>query len=210
VTSQTEQQDQNWIARINGDKPTQAQALEELRIYLLRGLSKVLGNKGLDSAMLDDVVQDSILKVLRKQDQFAGRSRFTTWAMSIAIRQGLSVLRRRENKGFSLDQGLESEAGGYTGKSIDIADHRHVPPEDLADKQKLLGELQRLINDTLSDKQRLVIQEGLKGKPLEELADEIGSNRNALYKMMHDARVKLKSGLEQAGYSLQDIQILIT
>ena len=38
------------------------------------------------------------------------------------------------------------------------------------------------------------------GVPLDALADRLGSNRNALYKMMFDARRKLRAALAANGY----------
>ena len=51
----------------------------------------------------EDVVQDALLKILNSLDQFEGRSRFTTWAMTIAMRVGLSELRRKHYADVSLD-----------------------------------------------------------------------------------------------------------
>ena len=36
--------------------------------------------------------------------------------------------------------------------------------------------------------------------PQEEIARRLGSNRNAIYKLVYDARRNLKRGLEEAGY----------
>jgi RNA polymerase sigma-70 factor (ECF subfamily) len=41
--------------------------------------------------------------------------------------------------------------------------------------------------------------------PLDELARLWGSNRNALYKLLHDARRKLKSHLAARGFKVEEI-----
>ena len=41
--------------------------------------------------------------------------------------------------------------------------------------------------------------------PQGEIADQLGSNRNAIYKLTHDARKKLKKSLEEAGYTAEDV-----
>ena len=41
--------------------------------------------------------------------------------------------------------------------------------------------------------------------PLEEVANRMGTNRNALYKLLHDARQRLKKKLEEEGLSPQDV-----
>jgi RNA polymerase sigma-70 factor (ECF subfamily) len=41
--------------------------------------------------------------------------------------------------------------------------------------------------------------------PVEVFAEKSGSNRNAVYKLVHDARVKLRSGFEDAGFLAEDV-----
>jgi RNA polymerase sigma-70 factor (ECF subfamily) len=41
--------------------------------------------------------------------------------------------------------------------------------------------------------------------PLEEVARRMGTNRNALYKLLHDARQRLKRKMEAEGLSSEEI-----
>jgi RNA polymerase sigma-70 factor (ECF subfamily) len=43
------------------------------------------------------------------------------------------------------------------------------------------------------------------GMPLEEAARRMGTNRGALYKLMHDARKRLKRRMANEGLSPQDV-----
>ncbi len=45
----------------------------------------------------------------------------------------------------------------------------------------------------------------VKGVPMEEVARHMGTNRNALYKMMHDARLRLKARLEREGLRPEEL-----
>ena len=65
--------------------------------------------------------------------------------------------------------------------------------------------MRTLIQNTLSKKQRLALLAELKGMPQDEIARHIGSNRNAVYKLTHDARKRLKQELEAVGYTITDI-----
>ena len=69
----------------------------------------------------------------------------------------------------------------------------------------LLVKLKELIDLSLSEKQRDAMHSLLNGMPVEIFAEKTGSNRNAVYKLVHDARVKLRTGFEQAGYKAEDI-----
>jgi len=63
-----------------------------------------------------------------------------------------------------------------------------------------------LIQNDLTEKQRVALLAELKEMPQDEIARHIGSNRNAVYKLTHDARKRLKQGFEAVGYEMTDIQ----
>lgn len=123
--------------------------------------------------------------------------------MAIATRAGISELRRRCYRDVSLS--LSTEADEF---QIEIADPTGSAEQQAA-RQNLLMLLQRLIADTLSDKQRLAIRGTLAGLPVEEIAVRLQSNRNAIYKLIHDARLKLRQGFEASGVTADDIANLI-
>ncbi|MDA8563612.1 RNA polymerase sigma factor, partial [Mariniblastus sp.] len=156
--------------------------------------------RGKDETFCEDVAQESLLKILKSLDSFEGRSKFTTWAISISIRTGISQLRRKHFKDVSLDA---ISAGG--DMSFDVADVAAGDPQQEAVKKSMLSTLSGLINTELTDKQRVVVRSLLGGMPVEEIAERTGSNRNAVYKMFHDARKRLKSGFESAGYSADEV-----
>ena len=66
--------------------------------------------------------------------------------------------------------------------------------------------LQRMIKESLTDRQRKAITAVMfGGMPLEEVARRMGTNRNALYKLIHDARLRLKKRLLAEGVTLDDM-----
>jgi RNA polymerase sigma-70 factor (ECF subfamily) len=44
--------------------------------------------------------------------------------------------------------------------------------------------------------------------PMDEVVRYLGTNRNAIYKMLHDARRKLKSSLEARGFEVSEMLTL--
>ena len=68
-----------------------------------------------------------------------------------------------------------------------------------------MTDLYYLIENTLTNRQRTALLAELKGMPQVEIARQLGCNLNALYKLTHDARKKLKSGLESAGYAADEL-----
>jgi RNA polymerase sigma-70 factor (ECF subfamily) len=70
----------------------------------------------------------------------------------------------------------------------------------------VLGELRRIIDEELTDRQREAVEAVLlEGMPLSEVAKRMGTNQNALYKLLHDARRKLKREMEAAGLPPQEV-----
>ncbi len=71
---------------------------------------------------------------------------------------------------------------------------------------EMLNKLKELIDSELTEKQWTALTAELGGMPLPQIADRLGSNANTLYKLLHDARKKLRHGLEAAGYSIDDFR----
>lgn len=192
-----------WIADISSTGAAQAAALDDLRVLLLRGLRKGIGGRaGNDENFLEDAVQDSLILIVQKIDQFAGRSQFVTWAVSIAVRTAISALRRKHWKDVSMSS-LASDDGGAAAVEPVAEEAASVDADE--ERAKLLAAMKSAIETSLSEKQRTALLAEMHGMPMERIAEEMGSNRNAIYKLTHDARKKLKKTLEAAGYSQQDL-----
>ena len=192
-----------WLQRLTGEDSVRNAALEELRELLLRGLSRSLNNRYGRSFQAEDVVQEALVKIMNSLDTFEGRSRFTTWAMTIATRVGISELRRKHTQDISLD----AISAGDSLK-IEIAVDDNEPVEDQLDRKSIIRSLQELIDTVLTDKQKLAIRGLLEGMPVEVIAERTGSNRNAVYKLVHDARMKLRDGFEQKGIAAEEISAI--
>ncbi len=190
--------DQEWVADLAAGGERQREALEELRRRLLAGLRRALqGQTDAGGALLEDCVQDALMTVLARLDTFRGDSRFLTWAMTIAVHGAWAELRRRRWRDVSLEDVLAER---------EIASH----PEDggaqgRVERSALVASLFELIEADLTERQRTALLAMLRGMPQEEIARHLESNRNAVYKLIHDARRRLKEGLEKAGYSSADV-----
>ncbi len=197
----TERTNDQWLADLSG--PEQDAALADLRALLTRGLTYALAGRGADVAAIEDFSQDALLKILGSLASFRGESKFTTWAQKIAINVAFTEMRRRRWQDVSLDGIVEAREGDWIP---DTLSDPSAGPEQRATQNMLLSTLRRLVTQELTDKQRqammaIIIQ----GMPLEEVARRMGTNRNALYKLLHDARKRLKRQMEAEGLSPQDL-----
>lgn len=197
---------QQWIMDLTGDPITQAQALQDLRDRLQRGIFYYLSQERSDLAhsgfqdltqMAEDMAQDATLRVMDNLDSFRGDSRFTTWATKIAVRVAISDLRRARYKDFRLDD-LTSDDGTFFAA---VVQKNPLPnPENAAEQADVIDKINQAMKEALTERQRSAIQAvAIQGVPLEIVAEEMQTNRNALYKLLYDARQKLRHYLEAQG-----------
>ncbi|MFO7661495.1 MAG: sigma-70 family RNA polymerase sigma factor [Chloroflexota bacterium] len=199
---------EEWLEdlRISGSR--RDGALEDLRAILSNGLKRGLVAQVDPSlpefeSLVDDFVQDALLKVLDNLDSFAGRSLFTTWANKIALNIALTELRRKRWRDASLQQLTESDEGDFTPSFI--AD-TSPQPEESVERREMIAYVVRLINEELTGRQRTAMVAFLiHGKPLSEVAYMMNSNQNAMYKLLFDARRRLKERLSEDGLTPEEV-----
>ena len=197
-----------WLTELAQPGSARDAALADLYQILLSGLRRgLLGQINTNApefeTQAEDFVQESMLKILDKLDTFAGRSQFTTWAHKIAVSVALTELRRKRWQDNSLDGMLTTETGDYTPKFI--AD-KAPQPEKAAVQAEMLAHVQRLIDEELTEKQRMAMETAvIQGKSTNEVAEIMDMKPNAVYKLLHDARVRLKQELESEGLTAADV-----
>ena len=117
-------------------------------------------------------------------------------------------LRRRRWKDISLQKIIETPEGDeYTPAILTSPD---TSPEEEATQSDIMTVVYQLIESELTDKQRTAMLAVLQGgMPMGEVARRMETNRNALYKLIHDARKRLQVALEeQTGLSVQDVMTM--
>lgn len=207
----TERTNEEWLAELRGTPEVQAPALEDLQVRLQRGIFYYLSRERSDlsglsnhelTQMSEDLAQDATLRVVENLDSFRGDSLFTTWATRIAVRVAISDLRRARYKDFSLDE-MTANGDLLALSGNPVASAQPPAPERAAEQTEILTRIQQALDDVLTERQQqALIAVAVRGVPLEVVAEQMNTNRNALYKLLHDARRKLKTHLESQGLSM--------
>jgi RNA polymerase sigma-70 factor (ECF subfamily) len=206
-TKMDKRTNEEWIADLRAGGEQQAQALEDLRAIILRGLpyaiaGRIAPNSPESEALVEEIVQETLMRVLDNLDTFEGRSQFTTWAHKIAVRAALTELRRVRWREVPLpEMGMNDDEDNSYRELPDL----QPSPEDQMDRKDMMRRVNRIIMEELTDKQRMAMMATMEGFPLEEAAQRLGMNRNSLYKLMHDARLRLKKRLEKEGLTPQQV-----
>ena len=150
---------------------------------------------GAGAGDLEDLAQqaadEALVTVLRKLDDFEGRSRFSTWAYKFGVFQA----------------GFEVRRQAWRSREVTLPDQLAArrpscpSPADVAEASDLARALEDAIATSLSPHQRRVVLALLVDDvPIDVLAERLGSTRNALYKTLHDARARLRRSLVTQGY----------
>jgi RNA polymerase sigma-70 factor, ECF subfamily len=190
-----------WLRRLGNAGRVRETAERELHARLVRiALAEVRRRAPATPVAgpeLDDVAHqaagDAMLAILAKLADFRGESRFITWAYRFVILEVSAKLGRHHwrNPPVVLDAGQWERLPDRFG--IDPA--RHTESADL------LAEVRRVVEEELTAHQRRVFTAiVVDGIPLDALAVRLGLRRNALYKVIFDARRKIRRALVANGY----------
>jgi RNA polymerase sigma-70 factor, ECF subfamily len=195
-----------WVEQLHRGHPRHEQAVAGLHNVLRRAALHELHRRrgqlpALGGPEFEDVAQqcadDAVLKILARLDEFKGLSRFTTWAYKFAIFEVSSKLTRHAWKRHA-----PSREDLELGELPDIV----APgPSEQAERREQLIVLTSAIKADLTPRQREVfVAIALNDVPIDVLALELGSNRNAIHKNLSDARRKLRERLADAGHPLTE------
>jgi RNA polymerase sigma-70 factor (ECF subfamily) len=195
-----------WVEQLHADHPRHQHAVERLHDTLRRAALHELHRRraqlpGLAGPELDDIAHqcadDALVNILARIDDFKGLSRFTTWAYKFVIFEVSGKLARhawRRHPPSREDLEL-----------AELPDRLAPRPSEQVERREQLGLLGRAIEENLTPRQREVFAAvALNDVPIDVLALELDSNRNAIYKNLFDARRKLRESLAAAGHPLTD------
>lgn len=202
-----------WLQSLSLQDSLQTEAIEELRALLLKASLYTLVTHVSDLyhlgeqervALAEDCAQEALLAILARLDDFRGESKFTTWAYKFAVNIALNRARRERWKGVSLDTLAEDDY------SLDWLQWKEgfqsADSETSTLKEEVSNIIRKAIRDELTDRQRQVLKWiAFDGVPMDVVVERLETNRNAVYKLLHDARLKVKKCLSSHGYEVEEI-----
>jgi RNA polymerase sigma-70 factor, ECF subfamily len=194
-----------WLRALAEAGPAREAALARLHELLVRIARGEVARRGprlrISGPELDDLAYqaaaDALVAITGKLRQFRGESRFTTWAYRFVI--------------FEVSAKIGRHFWRHPAVPLDAPAWERLPsrfgfdPAHEAEWRDLLAAVRRIVDSDLTPLQREVfVAIVLNGVPLDTLVLSLSSNRNAIYKMLFDARRKLRAALVANGYLLDD------
>jgi RNA polymerase sigma-70 factor, ECF subfamily len=172
--------------------------LHDMLLRVARGeLSRRSSSLRISGPELDDLAfqaaADAMMAITSKLPTFRGESRFSTWAYRFVILEVSTKIGRH----FWRERGVSFDEQNWDR----LPDRFGLNPAHEAEGRELAAALRAAVQDELSERQRRVfVALVLNGVSLDALVIELGTSRNAVYKMMFDARRKLRAALVAKGY----------
>jgi RNA polymerase sigma-70 factor, ECF subfamily len=192
-----------WLEDLEATGSERSRAIERLHDLLLRAAHHEARRRGhlypeLGGPELDDICRqathDALVAVLEKLADFRGASRFTTWAYAFVVFEVSVKLRRHA----WLGRGIPTADDDATWDRLAGAEN---PAQVRVESHELLGALRSAVSEELTPRQREVfVAVALNDVQIDVLAGRLRSSRGAIYKVLHDARRKLRLRLEREGH----------
>jgi RNA polymerase sigma-70 factor (ECF subfamily) len=208
----TERTNPEWLRDLTSEGGAQAAAIADLRAVLVRASLYSFHRTQYSLSHLaeqdvqqlaQDCAQEALLSVLKHLPEFRGESKFTTWAFKFAVNLSLVRARRESWKHVSLDQLLADRELPELPFPAATPD---TDPVRAAWRTEIWDTLREVIANELTARQRQVlIAMTFDEVPMDELTLRLNTNRNAIYKLLHDARRRLKARLEARGLTTEEI-----
>ena len=196
-----DRESEQWVEQLRPGHPRREQTVATLHEALLRvafhELSRRRGQLGsIRGPEFDDLAQqaadDALMNILPRLEEFRGLSRFTTWAYKFVMFEVSSKVARHAWR--------RSPPNRYEPAIERLPDSVAPRPGDRLEQQEQLKALSAAI-DELTERQREVfVAIALNDVPIDVLAMQLGTNRNAIYKNLFDARRSLRAGMAAAGH----------
>ncbi|HVM41730.1 MAG TPA: sigma-70 family RNA polymerase sigma factor [Acidimicrobiia bacterium] len=139
-----------------------------------------------DSALADDLVQETYLQVLRNIDRLEVRDGLMPWLVTVAKRRSLNELRRHR----------------YSTPVDAVPDRSTVPEADPCEAAALSDEVRRVKEalEGLTPRERdLLLRQVYRGMSLAELADEDASTAASVRSVLNRARSKIRGAVSDGG-----------
>lgn len=196
-----DRENRRWLRDLAAGSPARETAFRELYPLLLRVAKSETSRRAplleFNGPELEDIAHqaagDALMSLSVRLDRFRGEARFTTWASKFVIFNVATKMNRHfwHRHEVPYDQADWSE----TASGFDLG------PDDEAEVREFVAAVSSAVQENLSERQRIVfVATVLNGMPMDVLADELGSTHNALYKVLFDARKKLRAALVAGGY----------
>jgi RNA polymerase sigma-70 factor, ECF subfamily len=201
VRRASDRESELWLKRLRPGHPLHDQTVAKLHDVVLRiayhELSRRRGQlASIGGPEFDDLAHqaadDALIGILGKLDEFRGHSRFTTWAYKFVI--------------FEVSSKVARHAWRKLAPGRDELELERLPDSlaprvgDRLEQREQLATLSSAIGELPQRQREVFVAIALNDVEIDVLAIQLGTNRNAIYKNLFDARRNLRARMAAAGH----------
>lgn len=141
----------------------------------------------------EDGAQETMIRAFRYLGNFRGKSKFSTWLVTIAMNEGRQRLRKAKSAAEdSLDEKVEGMDGDFTPAAL--TDWREIPLEAL-EKKELREKLRQAVEELPEIYREVLVLRDLEELNQEETAAALGITVTVVKVRLHRARMMLQKKL---------------
>jgi RNA polymerase sigma-70 factor (ECF subfamily) len=179
-----------------------ATQLETHRRYLLRVASLQLR----DTALAEDVVQDTLVAALQGEKGFSGKSSLRTWLTGILKHKVVDAIRQKTRAPTFASFDDECRVDDLDAL-FDETGHWENPPADWGNPESQLSEqqffevMQGCLENLPPNTARIFVMREVMELETDEICTELTITSNNLWVILHRARLSLRECLEQRWFA---------
>ena len=183
-----------------------AEALESLRRDMLRFAQIQLR----DHALAEDVVQDALLKAMRKRDSFAGRSSLKTWVFAILRNTLINAVRSRSRfvdvtvvnaEGEQMDFDQMFDQRGMWAPEARPAEW--TEPSNAVESKEFWVVFEICLHDLPENTSRVFMMREFMDLTTDEICAATGISVSNCHVILHRARMGLRECLRQKWFEAE-------
>src|SRR5215203_4456654 len=178
--------------------PEFGKELERQRGYLMRVARLQLR----DTALAEDVVQDTLAAALTAKDGFTGKSSVKTWLTGILKHKIVDAIRRKQREPVAAsvldeDSDLEDFEGLFKGNGAwEAPPSSWGDPEQSLSRQQFFDVMQTCLDKLPPNTARVFMMREVMELSSEEICKELTITANNLWVILYRARMSLRECLE--------------
>jgi RNA polymerase sigma-70 factor, ECF subfamily len=201
----TDRETEQWVKQLRPRHPRRDHTVATLRDVLLRvafhELSRRRGQLGsIRGPEFDDLAQqaanDALMNILARLDEFQRRSRFTTWACKFVMFEVSGKVARHAWRRQPPSRGERAFER--------LPDSLAPRPGERLEQREKLEALAAALGELTQRQRDVFVAVALNDVPIDVLAIQLGTNRNAIYKNLFDARRNLRARMAAAGHPVPE------
>lgn len=181
---------------IDGLRQRDSEVIDEFVQQFSRPLFGVIVNYTKNPYDAEEILQDTLLKVIRKIETFREESAIWPWMKRIAVNNSIMWLRKnrtiRQREVKLEDFGPQFSDDGYYALPVF---HWPSDPEDIALNTELASQLYDAIQALPFEYRTLVILKDVEGYPVKQIASLLGLKEATAKTRIHRARLFLREKL---------------